>query len=264
MIMPRDVSEVVMPRDLSEVNLPFYILWLLRRGRVSDWDALAGEFECEPRANDPFLYKLVNLMDALEQAGLVVVENWSAGAESRLPSGRVELSTRWPKIQSALDLSLTELTKLTDESMIVRPYFERPKGLDRNWDLFVIMPFSVELQPVYDDHIRKCAQELHLSVGRGDDFFTAHSVMGHIWKTVLGARVVIAECTGKNPNVFYEMGLAHAIGKPVILITQNSEDVPFDIRYLRYIQYDFTPRGMQILEERLIATLRGQLGLGES
>jgi hypothetical protein len=255
---------MIRTRDLSEINLPFYILWLLRSGGVGDWDALAGEFECGPRQNDPFLYKLVNLLDALEQSGLVVVETWSAGGESRLPSGRVELSARWPKIQSALDLSLTELTKMTSESMIVTPYFEKPKELDTSWDLFVIMPFSAELQPVYDDHIRKCAQELQVSVGRGDDFFTAHSVMGDIWKAVLGARVVIADCTGKNANVFYEMGLAHAIGKPVILITQNSEDVPFDIRYLRYIQYDFTPRGMQILENRLVATLRGQLGLVES
>jgi hypothetical protein len=251
------------PRDFPEVSLPFYVLWLLRSGGVHDWDALAGEFDCQPRQNDVFLYKLANLLDALEQAGLVAVQKWSVGGEGRLPSGRVELSARWPKIQSALDLSLTELTKLSSNSMIVTPYFEKPKGIDKSFDLFVIMPFSVELQPVYDDHIRKCAEELHLRVGRGDDFFTAHSVMEDIWKAVLGARVVIADCTGKNANVFYEIGLAHAIGKPVILITQNSDDVPFDIRYLRYIQYDFTPRGMQVLERRLIDTLRGTLRLSE-
>jgi len=74
---------------------------------------------------------------------------------------------------------------------------------------------------------------------------------------------VIADCTGRNPNVFYEIGLAHASGKPVILITQNSDDVPFDIRHLRYIQYDYTPRGMRVFEKRLVDTLKTEVLRGE-
>jgi nucleoside 2-deoxyribosyltransferase len=108
---------------------------------------------------------------------------------------------------------------------------------------------------VYEDHIAASARELGLSVARGDDFFTSHSVMADIWAAIMSARAVIADCTGRNPNVFYEIGLAHAVGKPVILITQNNDDVPFDIRHLRYIQYDYTPRGMRIFEKRLTDTL---------
>ena len=115
----------------------------------------------------------------------------------------------------------------------------------------MLMPFDAQLKPVYEDHIIASARELGLLAARGDNFFTSHSVMGDIRIPIMSARAVIADCTGRNPNVFYEIGLAHAVGKPVILITQNNDDVPFDIRHLRYIQYDYTPRGMHIFEKRL-------------
>ena len=126
---------------------------------------------------------------------------------------------------------------------------------------FVLMPFDAYLKPVYEDHIVGSARKLGLRAARGDDFFTSHSVMGDIWNAIMSASAIIADCTGRNPNVFYEIGLAHAVGKPVILITQNKDDVPFDIRHLRYIQYDYTPRGMRAFEERLMDTLRNELGI---
>ena len=90
---------------------------------------------------------------------------------------------------------------------------------------------------------------------RGDDFFTVNSVMQDVWSAICAARIVIAECTGRNPNVFYEIGMAHTIGKPIIFVTQNSEDVPFDIRHIRYIKYDYNPRGMKRFEATLKKTL---------
>ncbi len=62
--------------------------------------------------------------------------------------------------------------------------------------------------------------------------------MSDIWKSIREARFILAELTGRNPNVFYEIGLAHAIGKPIILLTRNQEDVPFDLKALRYRYYD--------------------------
>jgi hypothetical protein len=55
--------------------------------------------------------------------------------------------------------------------------------------------------------------------------------------------------------VFYETGIAHTVGKEVILITQNMDDVPFDLRHLRCILYEYTPRGVQILETNLKNTI---------
>lgn len=51
------------------------------------------------------------------------------------------------------------------------------------------------------------------------------------------AEVLLADLTGKNPNVFYELGLAHAARKPVVLITETLADVPFDLRAIRVIEY---------------------------
>jgi len=121
------------------------------------------------------------------------------------------------------------------------------------------MPFLKDLKPVYDDHIRKPVQQMNLPVSRGDDFFTAKSVMSDIWNAINSCRIVIADCTGRNPNVFYEIGMAHTLGKPVILISQNKDDIPFDIQYIRYLIYEFTPRGMSEFEKRLTSTIESEL-----
>ncbi len=124
-----------------------------------------------------------------------------------------------------------------------------------SYDIFVLMPFVSELKPVYDNHIRKTVKALNLSVARADDFFSQSAIMDEIWSAIAYAKILIADCTNKNPNVFYEIGLAHAIGKPVVLITQNQDDVPFDIRHRRYIQYAYTPLGMEKFESDLYATI---------
>jgi hypothetical protein len=123
------------------------------------------------------------------------------------------------------------------------------------YDLFMLMPFEPGLKPVYDDSIKKVAKELELSIARADDFFSQNIVMHEIWSAIAQATILIADCTGKNPNVFYEIGLAHAINKPVILITQNENDVPFDLRHRRYIQYTYTPPGMKKFETDLYTTI---------
>ena len=79
--------------------------------------------------------------------------------------------------------------------------------------------------------------------------------MDEVWQTIYESKIIIADCSGKNPNVFYEIGIAHTIGKPVILITNNRSDIPFDLSHIRYIVYDFTPRGMKEFEKALRITI---------
>jgi hypothetical protein len=145
--------------------------------------------------------------------------------------------------------------------MVLKPYFGRPQELQHPAQVFVLMPFSGDMKPVYDDHIKKVANGLGLSVARADDFFTAHAVIADIWSAVHSAEVVVADCTGKNPNVFYEIGMAHVLGKKVILITQNPNDVPVDVRHFRFIPYIYTPPGMKDLEAALENTLKTELRL---
>ena len=123
------------------------------------------------------------------------------------------------------------------------------------------MPFEPRLRPVYDDHITRVARRLKITIRRADDFFGSHAILPEVWAAIHAARVLIADCTGRNANVFYEIGIAHTVGKPVVLITQSSDDVPFDLRHLRYIQYEYTPRGMAGFEKILLKTLRETLAL---
>lgn len=103
---------------------------------------------------------------------------------------------------------------------------------------FVAMPFDSLFQTYYEQVIRPAVEELGLKCIRGDEIYSRPQIMADIWKSIRTARLVIAELTGKNPNVFYEVGLAHAIGKPLILLTRNEDDVPFDLKALRYRYYD--------------------------
>jgi nucleoside 2-deoxyribosyltransferase len=81
------------------------------------------------------------------------------------------------------------------------------------------------------------------------DLKTPGSITDQIWHGIRRADVVMVDVTKNNPNVFYELGLAHALGKEVIVITQNVAKVPFDIKTLRLLSYD--PRDLSRLETDL-------------
>lgn len=103
---------------------------------------------------------------------------------------------------------------------------------------FVVMPFSSLYQIEYENIIKPSLEELNVKCVRGDEIYSKQRIMDDIWQSIKSCRFVIAELTGKNPNVLYEVGLAHAIGKPVIILTRNADDVPFDLKDLRYLYYD--------------------------
>ena len=62
--------------------------------------------------------------------------------------------------------------------------------------------------------------------------------MDQVFRGIHAAKVLVAELTNRNPNVFYELGLAHALSKPVVLVSSNEGDIPFDLKYIRVIYYD--------------------------
>jgi hypothetical protein len=103
-------------------------------------------------------------------------------------------------------------------------------------DILVFMPFTAELAAVYRDHLKSAAKKVDKTIARADDFFTTEEIISVIWTALLDTKLVIADCTGRNLNVFYELGLAHAIGKSTVIITQNSNDTPFNLCHRRYIK----------------------------
>ena len=127
---------------------------------------------------------------------------------------------------------------------------------------FIAMPFSSLFQIEYEKIIQPALTELNIPCVRGDEIYTKQRIVDDIWNSLKRCRFVLAELTGKNPNVLYEIGLAHAIGKPVIIITRNGDDVPFDLKALRYLFYDVNDpfwgenlkTGIQNLVKKVIET----------
>lgn len=124
----------------------------------------------------------------------------------------------------------------------------------------VMMPFKAEFNLVYSA-LQKASTAVGLKSVRADDIWEHHAIIQDIVNIIARARVVICDCSGKNPNVFYEAGIAHAIGKEVILITQSDEDIPFDLRHLRYIHYLNNNEGVEVLSQAVQARLNSIMGL---
>jgi hypothetical protein len=230
-----------------------HVLIMVRDKKSISLDELNSYFidpPVSPSAGPRFNYKLITILQSLSDAGLIVESD-----------GRYQPSPQLSKIQGALDLSLTELANRGQNTMTIIPLFGKPDLSGTKADIFVLMPFSTELKPIYATHIKKVAQDLNLSVARADDFFNTHEIIQDVWQGIATSRLLIADCTGKNPNVFYEIGMAHSIGKPVILISQTLEDIPFDLRHRRVIVYKYTPPGMMEFEEQLTATITSTLGI---
>lgn len=127
---------------------------------------------------------------------------------------------------------------------------------------FVVMPFGREdLNVVYEDFVRPVLEtSCALSVVRGDDLFGSNVVMDDIRSSIAGAAMVLADLTGKNANVFYEVGIAHTLDVPVLLLAQSMDDVPFDLRHRRVLVYEYSPRGCKKLESALANHVRETIG----
>ena len=83
--------------------------------------------------------------------------------------------------------------------------------------------------------------------------------MRDIWRHINSASLVITDMTGRNANVFYELGMAHAVGVPVVLIAQNVDDIPFDLRGVRTIIYGDSPSGYEGLADKVVKYVHGVL-----
>ena len=110
------------------------------------------------------------------------------------------------------------------------------KGLGiRNGDLivdkklvFVLTPF-IEVEASTYAVIQETCNEVGLNCRRGDEVYRDKDILAHIISEIIKSRVVIVNINGRNPNVFYELGICHAIGKPVIIISSIKDEIPFDV-----------------------------------
>jgi hypothetical protein len=122
-----------------------------------------------------------------------------------------------------------------------------------------MMPFDLGFSAVYDS-IRQAAEIVGLRCRRADDIWENAAIIQDVVALIDHSRIVVCDCSGRNPNVFYEAGIAHTLGREVILITQSGQDIPFDLRHLRYIPYHNNAEGRAALQAALQARMQTILG----
>ena len=102
---------------------------------------------------------------------------------------------------------------------------------------FVLMPFDSEFDKIFNDLIKPTLEEAGYDVNRADSILNQQTILKDIVRGIAEADLVVADLTSLNVNVFYELGISHALRKHAVLLTQSMEEVPFDLRSYRIIRY---------------------------
>lgn len=171
-----------------------------------------------------------------------------------------------PIIEAYLDKNFpTDSTyvsaKPSERRITFAPYvFQVPDGYVELDLVAVMMPFSMEFTKVYEA-IKRSTADCSLRCLRADDIWEDTTIVQDIFSLIFRAQVVVVDFTGKNPNVMYETGIAHTLGKHVIPISQSLDDVPFDMRHHRVLKYLPNTEGLTKLSSDLAAKLR-QVSVG--
>ena len=238
----------------NQIESGALVLSLVRDSKT--WDALCARFDhadpLQPEMNTNSMMLLRKLRD-LRRLGLVSFEEANKGA-GNIPVGDITETPLSFEIRVSFGgMSLADLAAISSSAkgMAVIPVFGRPNALQERVDVFVLMPFNAEMAKIYTDHIGKLGLELGLTVRRADDNFEPVPFMQKVWDGICAAKLIVADCTQKNPNVFYEIGIAHTLGKKVVLITGSDADVPSDIKHYDFIPYAEDAGGAVKLMERL-------------
>lgn len=158
-----------------------------------------------------------------------------------------------PRLQDAE----RQLNTLVARTIIAAPIWQGRRFATQSDLCFVLMPFSddLDVQKVYVEYVKPTVEACALRCLRADNVYGVSGIMQSIWEAINQSRVIIADVTGRNPNVFYELGIAHTLGKPVVMMTQSMNDVPFDLKHLRCIVYDYKPRAIERFQDTLTKTL---------
>ncbi len=126
--------------------------------------------------------------------------------------------------------------------------------------VFVLMPFNDDLNQIYEGFIKPSIELKNLVARRADNIASNNVIIHDIWRSICESQFIIADLTGRNANVMYELGIAHTVGKETILIHQekssrNSVKFPFDIAHFWIINYKNTAPGGKKLRTSLDETI---------
>ena len=128
--------------------------------------------------------------------------------------------------QSFADLATMAITFRTEKEVLGKFIYA-----------FVLMPFTASFDDIYKYGIKRPITELGITCERVDEIQYTGGILDQVLNSINKASFIIADMTGRNPNVFYEVGYCHAVKKDVILCTQSADDIPFDLRGYNHIVY---------------------------
>ncbi len=127
---------------------------------------------------------------------------------------------------------------------------EKDYKIDNNL-VFVLTPFNEKYDEDYEAISNVCS-EVGLRCVRGDEEHIKGDILSHILKHLVKARIVIANINGRNPNVFYELGIAHALDKPTLITSKTVDNIPFDLRSKQLVIYSNPEELMVQLSKSLL------------
>lgn len=144
-------------------------------------------------------------------------------------------------LDSYLDWLRDSTAQLKQDILFLGPerLYPVPKQPDKQGKIccFIVMPFSLAWSDDVHQTLSGSCKALAVQPMRGDDVFTPTDILVDIWQSINVADFVIADITGRNPNVLYELGIAHTLAKPVLIISQSAGDIPIDLSTRRIIIY---------------------------
>jgi hypothetical protein len=147
------------------------------------------------------------------------------------------------------------------QPLVVRPRFHRRPAEAAATLGFVLMPFQSDFNDVLSESIRPAVEGNGLVCQRADDIENNDEIMEDVWEGIWKCRIVVADLTDDNPNVFYEVGIADTVGKEVVLIAQNGRlgRPPFDVSARRIVFYDNDVSGRKKLRKDLVSMIAAVL-----
>lgn len=185
------------------------------------------------------VYQVINYLE--KRVGLDVVEDYIREAFGSEDNGRDDLYVSSKRVAQ----------KLTFAPHV----FKVPKNVRVDPALVsLMMPFDNETKPVHRAILVAC-RDAGLKCKRADDIWKDSVIIEDVFRLILESSIVISDLTGKNPNVLYETGIAHTLGRHVIPVAKTLDDVPFDLRHHRTLLYTSDANGLKKLEYELTEKL---------
>ena len=183
------------------------------------------------------------------KAWLVTTSGFTSNAQKALVHHRIEGFT----LEELRQRFGVDLQSFEEKQQVWKQKAEKTRREQKR--IFVIMPFTEEMLDVFIFGIRWAASELNYVAKRADDLEHNGEIISEIRTEIEKCDAVVADTSGANPNVCYEVGYAHALGKPTVLICRQGEKLPFDLQGTNHLMYENIISLREPLKAKIKATI---------